>query len=90
MRPVGCDACRHLGYRGRMEFLKIFLVDDEVRYWSMKKLDAAVAEARPAKLGMRTLREDGVRKVLSRHDFCGGGYLDDKWEMRINPNRQES
>lgn len=65
MRPVGCEACRHLGYRGRMGIFELFIVDDEVRYMINEKASTIQLRKRARELGMRTLREDGVRKVLS-------------------------
>ena len=65
MRPVGCDACRFLGYRGRMGIFELFLIDDEVRYMINEKASTIQLRKRARELGMRTLREDGVRKVLS-------------------------
>ena len=29
MRPVGCDKCRFLGYKGRMGIFEICVLDDE-------------------------------------------------------------
>ena len=65
MRPVGCEACRHLGYKGRMGIFEIFIIDDEVRYMINEKASTITLRKRARELGMRTLREDGVRKVLS-------------------------
>ena len=65
MRPVGCEACRFLGYKGRMGIFEIFLVDDEVRHMMNERASTIQLRKRARELGMRTLREDGVRKVLS-------------------------
>ncbi len=65
MKAVGCDNCRHTGYRGRMGIFEIFLVDDEVRHMINDKLSTVALRQRARELGMRTLREDGVRKVLA-------------------------
>ncbi|MGC3988316.1 MAG: ATPase, T2SS/T4P/T4SS family [Chthoniobacteraceae bacterium] len=65
MQAVGCDKCRHLGYKGRMGIFEIFEVDDEVRFMINEKASTIELRARARELGMRTLREDGVRKVLS-------------------------
>jgi type II secretory ATPase GspE/PulE/Tfp pilus assembly ATPase PilB-like protein len=65
MRPVGCDKCRFLGYRGRMGIFEIFVVDDEVRFMINDRSSTLQLRKRARELGMRTLREDGVRKVLS-------------------------
>ena len=62
--PHGCDFCRGGGFKGRMGLFEIFEIDDEVRRMINENLTSPVAQAR-AELGMRTLREDGVRKVLA-------------------------
>jgi type IV pilus assembly protein PilB len=65
MKPVGCDQCRHIGYKGRMGIFEIFMVDDEVRYMISRRSPTLMLRQRARELGMRTLREDGVRKVLA-------------------------
>jgi len=65
MRPVGCDNCRFLGYRGRMGIFEIFVIDDEVRFMINDRASTLQLRKRARELGMRTLREDGVRKVLA-------------------------
>jgi type II secretory ATPase GspE/PulE/Tfp pilus assembly ATPase PilB-like protein len=65
MKAVGCDACRKLGYKGRLGIFEIFLIDDEVRFMINEGASTAELRKRARELGMRTLREDGVRKVLS-------------------------
>jgi type II secretory ATPase GspE/PulE/Tfp pilus assembly ATPase PilB-like protein len=65
MRPVGCSACRNLGYKGRMGIFEIFLIDDEVRNMINDGASTIELRKRARELGMRTLREDGVRKVLA-------------------------
>jgi len=63
--PVGCEKCRGGGYRGRMGIFEIFLIDDEVRQMINTGLTTTQLRRRARELGMRTLREDGIRKVLS-------------------------
>jgi len=65
MRPVGCEKCRQIGYKGRMGIFEIFEVDDEVRHMVNARASTMVLRQRARELGMRTLREDGVRKVLA-------------------------
>jgi type IV pilus assembly protein PilB len=65
MQAVGCDLCKHLGYKGRMGIFEIFLVDDEVRFMVNERASTIQLRKRARELGMRTLREDGVRKVLA-------------------------
>ncbi|PYI70075.1 MAG: type II secretion system protein E [Verrucomicrobia bacterium] len=65
MRPVGCELCRQIGYKGRMGIFEVFVIDDEVRHMINKRTSTFVLRHRARELGMRTLREDGVRKVLA-------------------------
>ena len=63
--PVGCEKCRGNGYKGRMGIFETFLIDDEVRTMINTGLTTTQLRRRARELGMRTLREDGIRKVLS-------------------------
>jgi type IV pilus assembly protein PilB len=65
MRPVGCERCRQTGYKGRMGIFELFEVDDEVRHMVNDRASTLQLRQRARELGMRTLREDGVRKVLA-------------------------
>jgi type IV pilus assembly protein PilB len=65
MKPVGCEQCRQIGYKGRMGIFEIFTIDDEVRHMINKRSSTLMLRQRARELGMRTLREDGVRKVLA-------------------------
>ena len=65
MGAVGCDNCRHKGYRGRMGIFEVFEINDEVRFMINDRLSTMQLRQRARELGMRTLREDGVRKVLA-------------------------
>jgi general secretion pathway protein E len=62
--PVGCEACSHTGYKGRIAIYELMSANDELR--------AALSHASPS-LGrlmetvgpeFRTLREDGILKAL--------------------------
>jgi type IV-A pilus assembly ATPase PilB len=64
-RGAGCDNCKHLGYKGRAGLFEIFLIDDEVRHMVNNKANTVELRKRAREMGMRTLREDGIRKVLS-------------------------
>lgn len=61
----GCADCNHTGYRGRLGIFEIFLITDEVRHMIYERVSASHLRARARELGMRTLREDGVRKVIA-------------------------
>lgn len=62
---AGCDVCKHTGYKGRNGIFEIFLVDDEVRHMINSRSTTVELRKRAREMGMRTLREDGIRKVLS-------------------------
>jgi len=61
----GCNNCSNTGYRGRMGIFEIFLIDDEARKLIYDKAPSSALRARAREMGMRTLREDGIRKVLA-------------------------
>lgn len=61
----GCSNCNKTGHRGRMGIFEIFVIDDEVRKLIYEKVSATVLRTRAREMGMRTLREDGARKVLA-------------------------
>jgi general secretion pathway protein E/type IV pilus assembly protein PilB len=63
-RPVGCRACRQVGYRGRSGIYELLITSNPIREvtghnataWEIKKL--------AVNAGMQTLRMDGWRKTL--------------------------
>src|SRR5437763_3026503 len=65
MKPIGCEQCRQIGYKGRTGIFEIFIIDDEARHMINKRSSTLMLRQRARELGMRTLREDGVRKVLA-------------------------
>jgi type IV pilus assembly protein PilB len=62
---TGCRTCRNTGYRGRMGIFEVFNIDEEVSQLINKNESTPQLRKRARELGMRTLREDGVRKVLA-------------------------
>ena len=65
MKPVGCEKCRGRGFRGRLGIFEIFVADDEIRQMINRNATTLQLRHRTRELGMRTLREDGIRKVLA-------------------------
>lgn len=61
----GCSNCSNTGYRGRFGIFEIFVIDDDARKLIYEKVPSSVLRARAREMGMRTLREDGIRKVLA-------------------------
>jgi general secretion pathway protein E/type IV pilus assembly protein PilB len=62
---AGCAACHGTGYRGRMGIFEIFLVHDGIRGMIYDNVTAACLREQARRDGMRTMREDGLRKVLA-------------------------
>jgi len=63
-KGVGCEKCRGTGYKGRMGIFEICVLDDEIRRMINERMSVSMIRQRARDLGMRTLREDGLRKVL--------------------------
>ncbi len=61
----GCRTCRMTGYRGRLGIYEVFNINDEVTHMINAELSTPQLRKKARELGMRTLREDGVRKVLA-------------------------
>jgi type IV pilus assembly protein PilB len=61
----GLPDCNKTGYRGRMGIFEMFVIDDEARKLIYDKVPSSVLRIRAREMGMRTLREDGARKVLA-------------------------
>ncbi|HYG36076.1 MAG TPA: ATPase, T2SS/T4P/T4SS family [Clostridia bacterium] len=65
MRGKGCANCNNTGFRGRFGIFEIFVIDDDSRKLIYQKVSSSVLRNRAREMGMRTLREDGIRKVLA-------------------------
>ena len=63
-RGRGCPRCKG-GYKGRKGLFEIFRVDDEIERLIFENKGARELRIRAREIGMRTLREDGIRKVLN-------------------------
>ena len=61
----GCPNCNNTGNRGRFGIFEIFVVEDEARKLIYDRVPTTVLRQRAREMGMRTLREDGIRKVLA-------------------------
>jgi type IV pilus assembly protein PilB len=65
MHGNGCQECRGTGHKGRMGIFEVFVLDDEVRHMINGRSSNLNLRQRARELGMRTLREDGIRKVFA-------------------------
>jgi general secretion pathway protein E len=60
---VGCPQCAGTGFRGRSGIYELFGVDDDVRKLIISRASSDRIRAAAVENGMRTLREDGWKKV---------------------------
>ena len=61
----GCPACSETGYRGRTGIYEMLFVSEAIRHLIMKKADSTSICRKAIEEGMKTLREDGARKVVA-------------------------
>ncbi len=66
-RPVGCQACSHTGYRGRLALHEVMLVTEEIERHAVARSASADIMRTAREQGMLTLREDGWAKVRLGH-----------------------
>jgi general secretion pathway protein E len=59
LEPVGCEACRGLGYRGRVGIFEILRVDDTIHELIVQKHSARDIRQEALKFGMTTLQMSG-------------------------------
>jgi general secretion pathway protein E len=64
-RAVGCTQCRGSGYRGRTGIHELLVLDEPVRTAILAGDDGNALHALARRHGMRTLYEDGLRKVAA-------------------------
>lgn len=60
----GCSECNGSGYKGRTGIYELFLMDDKLRELVVKRSSPAIIREAAQVSGMKTLRQDGVAKVL--------------------------
>jgi general secretion pathway protein E len=64
-RAVGCDNCLGTGYRGRTGIYEMVMVTDSIRAHVLRNADSNTIKKVAKADGMVSLREDGIRKVVS-------------------------
>ncbi len=62
MAGDGCSECTK-GYKGRSGAFEIFMVDESIKELIYRKASTAEIKSRARTLGMRTLRDDALRKA---------------------------
>ena len=61
---AGCSYCNQTGYKGRRGIYEYLRVKDPIRDLINKRKPTLVIRDKAVELGMRTLREDGIRCIL--------------------------
>ena len=60
----GCSACKNTGYRGRIGIFELLVINDRIRKLIADKASSNVIKKIAIEAGMKTLRDDGLDKVL--------------------------
>ncbi len=63
-KSVGCEKCGGTAYKGRTGIFEIFSIDDEARHLINQRSSTGSLRRHARGHGMRTLREDGMRKAF--------------------------
>jgi len=65
MRGEGCPKCGDKGYRGRKGVFEIFVVNQELEEMIYNNVSIVELRKKAREMGMRSMREDGYRKVMA-------------------------
>ena len=63
-RAVGCDKCNKTGYKGRIGLHELMIADDAAKKLIQERARVAELFSSAVNSGMRTLKMDGMEKVL--------------------------
>ncbi len=63
-RAVGCDKCNKTGYKGRIGLHELLVADDDVKKLIQERARVAELFAASVEGGMRTLKMDGMEKIM--------------------------
>ncbi len=64
VKGKGCADCKD-GYKGRIGIFEIFVIDEATQQLIYEGVSASKTRRHARSIGMRTLREDGLRKVIN-------------------------
>ncbi len=65
MKGPGCLKCNGTGFRGRVGIFEMFNVNEELQQMIYEEASLVALRAKAREMGMRNMREDGVRKVIA-------------------------
>ena len=61
----GCSMCNETGYKGRKSIVELLVMNPQICDLVMKSSPTSVIKDKARELGMKTIREDGVRSILT-------------------------
>jgi len=64
-KGVGCKMCNQTGYKGRIGIYELMLVSEDIQKMIYKKVSSTEIRKVARQQGMKTLREDGLLKIMS-------------------------
>lgn len=65
MKGAGCLKCNGTGFRGRVGIFEMFRVNEELQSMIYEEASLVALRDKAREMGMRNMREDGIRKVLA-------------------------
>ena len=63
-RGTGCEECRRTGFSGRFAISELLVANEEIRDQIHARANATAIVRTAARLGMRSMRDDGIQKAL--------------------------
>jgi len=63
-KAVGCDKCNKTGYKGRLGLHELLIADDRIKRLVQERARVAEIFAAAVESGMRTLKMDGMEKIM--------------------------
>jgi len=63
-KSVGCDKCNKTGYKGRIGLHELLIADDPIKKLIQERARVAEIFAVAVETGMRTLKMDGMEKIM--------------------------
>ncbi len=65
MLGKGCSKCNSTGFRGRVGVFEMFTMNEELQQMVYEDASLVALRGKAKEMGMRTMREDGIRKVIA-------------------------
>jgi len=64
-KGLGCKNCFQTGYLGRSGIFELLVIDDQIKELISRRAGSHIIKQAAVEKGMKTLREDGIEKVLA-------------------------